>query len=202
MRVGRGFKVLADYAPMPPQRVNHKQKMVLSPKSLAFLALTSYLAALPIRAQSPIDNSALYHIPTGSPGFQQNHSTAAVTFDQHSLLLNGQRVMIYSGEYHPWRTPTGEVLWRDVLEKIKVCTQRSRKTQHRDALNGIPAHRLVASLLSVFTFIGDSVPVGGIVTQHLRICTVYLQLSQSSLVGRLIWKTTVQSPAFLTLPRG
>lgn len=102
--------------------------MVSSTKRLALLAFVSLLSVASVKAQSPIDNSGLYHVPTGSPDFQQNHSTAAVTFDQHSLFLNGQRVMIYSGEYHPWRTPTGEVLWRDVLEKIKVSTQRPRTT--------------------------------------------------------------------------
>ncbi|KAF8320898.1 glycoside hydrolase family 35 protein [Clavulina sp. PMI_390] len=71
-------------------------------------------------AQSAKDNSALYHVPIGSPGFQHNHSSAAVTFDQHSLFLDGKRVFLYGGEYHPWRSPTGPVLWRDVLEKMKV----------------------------------------------------------------------------------
>ncbi|KAF8323218.1 glycoside hydrolase family 35 protein [Clavulina sp. PMI_390] len=71
-------------------------------------------------AQSQTDNSGLYHVPVGSPDFQQNHSTAAVTFDQHSLMLNGERVFLYSGEFHPWRQPTGPVLWRDVLEKMKA----------------------------------------------------------------------------------
>lgn len=72
------------------------------------------------RRQSSSDNSGQYHIPSGSPGFQHNHSSAAVTFDQHSLFLNNQRINLYSGEVHPWRAPTGPVLWRDVLEKMKV----------------------------------------------------------------------------------
>lgn len=95
---------------------------------LAKLAvLTSYLLSGTVNAgtglarrQSQSDNSALYHIPTGSPGFQHNHSSAAVTFDQHSFFLNNERIMLYSGEFHPWRIPTGPVLWRDVLEKMKV----------------------------------------------------------------------------------
>lgn len=75
------------------------------------------------RRQSQVDNSAEYHIPIGSPGFQHNHSSAAVTFDQHSFFLGDERILIYSGEFHPWRVPTGAVLWRDILEKMKVWDQ-------------------------------------------------------------------------------
>lgn len=72
------------------------------------------------RRQSATDNSALYSVPPGSPGFYHGNSTAAVTLDQHSLFLDGKRLMIYSGEFHPWRQPTGALLWRDTLEKMKV----------------------------------------------------------------------------------
>lgn len=41
-----------------------------------------------------------------------------VTFDNYSLLINGERVMIYSGEFHPFRLPVPS-LWLDVFEKIK-----------------------------------------------------------------------------------
>jgi beta-galactosidase GanA len=42
-----------------------------------------------------------------------------VTWDSYSLLLNGERLMIWSGEFHPWRLPVAG-LWLDVLEKIKA----------------------------------------------------------------------------------
>ena len=36
------------------------------------------------------------YVPSpGSPGFYANHSTAAVTFDQHSLILDGKRIMVF-----------------------------------------------------------------------------------------------------------
>lgn len=36
------------------------------------------------------------YIPSpGSPGFYANQSTAAVTFDQHSLMLDGKRIMVF-----------------------------------------------------------------------------------------------------------
>src|SRR3954471_9698113 len=43
----------------------------------------------------------------------------AVTWDAHSLLVNGQRTMLYSGEFHPFRLPVSS-LWSDVFQKIKA----------------------------------------------------------------------------------
>jgi beta-galactosidase GanA len=42
-----------------------------------------------------------------------------VTWDEHSLSIHGERVMIFSGEFHPFRLPVPS-LWTDVLEKIKA----------------------------------------------------------------------------------
>jgi hypothetical protein len=61
-----------------------------------------------------------YNVPQGSPGFYHGNSTAAVTFDKHSLFLNGKRLFVFSGEIHPWRSPTGVPAWRDLLQKMKV----------------------------------------------------------------------------------
>ncbi|KAL5358314.1 putative beta-galactosidase E [Aspergillus floccosus] len=41
-----------------------------------------------------------------------------VTWDEHSLFVRGERVMIYSGEFHPFRLPVPG-LWLDVFQKIK-----------------------------------------------------------------------------------
>lgn len=41
-----------------------------------------------------------------------------VAWDEYSLLINGERVFIFSGEFHYERLPVPE-LWRDVLEKYK-----------------------------------------------------------------------------------
>ncbi|CAK7217880.1 hypothetical protein SCUCBS95973_003297 [Sporothrix curviconia] len=41
-----------------------------------------------------------------------------VTFDEHSLLIRGERLFIYSGEFHPFRLPVPG-LWLDVFQKIK-----------------------------------------------------------------------------------
>ncbi|KAF5362341.1 hypothetical protein D9756_002224 [Leucocoprinus leucothites] len=46
--------------------------------------------------------------------------TDAVTWDQHSLSIQGQRVFILSAEFHPWRLPGNPDLWADIFEKIKA----------------------------------------------------------------------------------
>lgn len=43
--------------------------------------------------------------------------TNAVTWDSHSLFIQGQRVFILSGEFHPWRVPNPD-LWQDIFQKI------------------------------------------------------------------------------------
>ncbi|KAL4260568.1 glycosyl hydrolase 35 family protein [Pleurotus pulmonarius] len=82
--------------------------------------LVGLLAANKVVGQSPVDESAQYVMPVGSPGFYNGHSNASVTFDQHSVLLDGKRVMVFSGEFHPFRLPAPE-LWKDVLEKFKAA---------------------------------------------------------------------------------
>jgi len=60
-----------------------------------------------------------YTVPPGSPGFQRGNSTMAVQFDSHSWFIDGKRVFLWSGEFHPWRLPVPE-LWSDILQKMKV----------------------------------------------------------------------------------
>ncbi|AEV86605.1 beta-galactosidase [Actinoplanes sp. SE50] len=42
-----------------------------------------------------------------------------VTFDRYSLMLDGRRTFVWSGEFHPYRLPSPD-LWRDVLQKMKA----------------------------------------------------------------------------------
>ncbi|KAK6435536.1 hypothetical protein LTR95_008279 [Oleoguttula sp. CCFEE 5521] len=42
-----------------------------------------------------------------------------VTWDAHSLFVYGERVMLFSGEFHPYRLPVPS-LWLDVFQKIKA----------------------------------------------------------------------------------
>ncbi|KAG8731854.1 hypothetical protein FRC10_001402, partial [Ceratobasidium sp. 414] len=87
----------------------------------AALAVLFGLPALAgvVPRQSNTDQSEKYIPSPGSPGFYAGQSKAAVTFDQYSLMLDGKRIMVFSGEFHPWRLPSIP-LWRDVLEKMKA----------------------------------------------------------------------------------
>lgn len=51
---------------------------------------------------------------------QQPPLQDVVTWDDHSLMINGERVMIFSGEVHPFRLPVPG-LWADVLQKMKAA---------------------------------------------------------------------------------
>ncbi|KAF7912608.1 uncharacterized protein EAF01_001629 [Botrytis porri] len=42
-----------------------------------------------------------------------------VSWDEHSIIVRGERIMIYSGEVHPFRIPSPG-LWLDVFQKIKA----------------------------------------------------------------------------------
>ncbi|HEY1128389.1 MAG TPA: beta-galactosidase [Roseateles sp.] len=42
-----------------------------------------------------------------------------ITWDRHSLIIDGKREMIFGGEFHPFRLPSPS-LWRDVLQKMKA----------------------------------------------------------------------------------
>lgn len=46
--------------------------------------------------------------------------TNAVTWDPHSLFIQGQRVFILSAEIHPWRLPGNPDLWGDIFQKVKA----------------------------------------------------------------------------------
>src|SRR5947209_821097 len=45
--------------------------------------------------------------------------THTVTWDKYSLQVDGKRVYVWSGEFHPFRLPNPD-LWRDMLQKMKA----------------------------------------------------------------------------------
>ena len=45
--------------------------------------------------------------------------TNTVTWDPHSLSIQGQRTFILSAEFHPWRLPGNPDIWGDIFQKIK-----------------------------------------------------------------------------------
>ena len=42
-----------------------------------------------------------------------------VTWDKHSIFVHGERVLFYSGEFHPYRLPVGS-LYLDIFQKIRA----------------------------------------------------------------------------------
>ena len=42
-----------------------------------------------------------------------------VTWDEKSIVVRGERILFYSGEFHPFRLPVPD-LWLDVFQKIKA----------------------------------------------------------------------------------
>jgi beta-galactosidase GanA len=51
-------------------------------------------------------------VPTGTTG-----TVHSVTFDRYSMVIDGRRVPLWSGEVHPFRLPSPS-LWRDILQKL------------------------------------------------------------------------------------
>ena len=42
-----------------------------------------------------------------------------ITWDKYSLMVDGQRLFSWGGEFHPFRVPSPD-LWRDILQKMKA----------------------------------------------------------------------------------
>src|SRR5262245_31178780 len=55
----------------------------------------------------------------GAPPAPATAATHTITWDRYSLLVDGQRTVLWSGEFHPFRLPSPS-LWRDVLQKLKA----------------------------------------------------------------------------------
>ncbi|KAG8764925.1 hypothetical protein FRC12_007805, partial [Ceratobasidium sp. 428] len=110
--------------------------------------------------QSSTNQSHKYVPSPGSPGFYAGQSQAAVTFDQHSLMLDGKRIMVFSGEFHPWRLPSVP-LWRDVLEKMKAGGFNAVSiyfhwgiTEGKQGTLNFEGHRSVTKFLDVAMSVG------------------------------------------------
>ncbi|KAF4636287.1 hypothetical protein G7Y89_g1812 [Cudoniella acicularis] len=74
---------------------------------LAAFAIAAQAAALSVGGRQ-------MHVERDSDALQ-----SIVTYDQHSLKIYGERVFIFSGEFHPYRLPVPD-LWLDVFQKIKA----------------------------------------------------------------------------------
>ncbi|MEU6420665.1 glycoside hydrolase family 35 protein [Streptomyces spiralis] len=64
---------------------------------------------------------AAREVPTGPPppAPSVDGRRHTVGFDHYSLLVDGRRLVLWSGEMHPFRLPSPS-LWRDVLQKMRA----------------------------------------------------------------------------------
>ncbi|KAK7462971.1 hypothetical protein VKT23_007552 [Stygiomarasmius scandens] len=63
-----------------------------------------------------------YYLTVSASTLSRRNSTGltdAVTWDPHSLSIQGQRIFILSAEVHPWRLPGNPDLWADLFQKVK-----------------------------------------------------------------------------------
>ncbi|TKA82558.1 hypothetical protein B0A55_01201 [Friedmanniomyces simplex] len=75
-------------------------------KFLGSLLLAGQLLVAAVAAQQwPLHNDGLNDV---------------VQWDHYSLMINGERLFFWSGEFHYWRIPVPE-LWQDIMEKIKAA---------------------------------------------------------------------------------
>ncbi|KAH9838166.1 putative beta-galactosidase E [Teratosphaeria destructans] len=64
-----------------------------------------------------VDAFSVYdHTSQSSPTLQNQ---SLVTWDEHSFMIRGERLFLFSGEFHPFRLPVPG-LWLDVFQKIKA----------------------------------------------------------------------------------
>src|SRR5258706_7806502 len=54
-----------------------------------------------------------------APARTQAASAHTITWDQYSLMIDGSRTFVWSGEFHPFRLPSPS-LWVDIMQKMKA----------------------------------------------------------------------------------
>ncbi|MEU9985322.1 beta-galactosidase [Streptomyces sp. NPDC048045] len=64
---------------------------------------------------------AAHSVPTGPAPAppRADGERHTIGYDQYSLLVDGRRLVVWSGEMHPFRLPSPS-LWRDVLQKMRA----------------------------------------------------------------------------------
>ncbi|MER5209288.1 beta-galactosidase [Streptomyces sp. NPDC002838] len=96
--------------------------MGLSRRTFSALVGTTALGfALGGSGGAPTNASSSRSVPTGpAPGPPAADGLGhTVGFDRYSLLVDGKRLVLWSGEMHPFRLPSPS-LWRDVLQKMRA----------------------------------------------------------------------------------
>ncbi|MEV5603573.1 beta-galactosidase [Streptomyces sp. NPDC052299] len=71
------------------------------------------VSAHPTRRAGPAAGATTHRFPGN------DHHPHTVTWDAKSLRIDGERLIVWSGEFHYWRLPSPDQ-WRDVLQKLKA----------------------------------------------------------------------------------
>ena len=58
-------------------------------------------------------------LPGAGAGLGAGAGQHTITFDPYSLMIDGTRLFVWSGEFHPFRLPS-PALWLDILQKMKA----------------------------------------------------------------------------------
>ena len=94
----------------------------------AIAAVTALLGGLLTVSVAAPATAATSTVAQTTPATPATPATAAstaeatshtVTYDSSSLVIDGKRTYIWSGEFHYWRLPN-VTMWRDVLQKLKA----------------------------------------------------------------------------------
>jgi beta-galactosidase GanA len=88
----------------------------ISRRSFATLA-TGAAASVAVPLGFPSAASAA--APGASSGAAVAAASHTVAFDKYSLVVDGSRLVLWSGEFHPFRLPSPS-LWADVLQKMRA----------------------------------------------------------------------------------
>ncbi len=91
------------------------RRSVLTGAALA--AATGLAARLPPRPA--ISAGARGAAPLAGAASAASAGAHQVTFDPYSLMIDGTRLFVWSGEFHPFRLPSPS-LWLDILQKMKA----------------------------------------------------------------------------------
>ncbi|CAE6466068.1 unnamed protein product [Rhizoctonia solani] len=100
-------------------RYKHKswsKKWLALPLLAVTLCYTSRQTWLPKNCKHTVDT----HNNPPTNNFSSNGRTDLVQWDGKSLVVKGQRIFLWSGEFHTFRLPAPE-LWGDILEKTKAA---------------------------------------------------------------------------------
>ncbi|MEU3145029.1 MULTISPECIES: beta-galactosidase [unclassified Streptomyces] len=95
--------------------------MELSRRTFTALAGTAALGLALAGSGAATGSKGARTVPTGPPPTppRADGKRHEVGFDRYSLLVDGRRLVLWSGEIHPFRLPAPS-LWRDVLQKLRA----------------------------------------------------------------------------------